>query len=145
MTLGCLTTSNLMKKYTNPQWRKKCVELAKTIAKTRDRFRCRRCKATKRGGYQIHGSHILPEGGYNNLSTEPINIIALCASCHKMAGNSWHESPLDQAWFHRMYPGVYKKLKRMHEELANTKINYEEKHKILKIQLNELENEIHEN
>lgn len=100
---------------------------------------------TKSQGYQIHGSHILPEGGYNNLSAEPSNIIALCASCHKMAGNSWHESPLDQAWFHRMFPNAFKRLKSLHEKLKDTKINYEEKHKLLKQELHELENEILEN
>jgi len=132
-----------MKKKSNAKWRKDCVELAKTIAKTRDRFRCQRCKVTKKSGYQIHGSHILPEGGYNNLSAEPLNIIALCANCHKMAGNSWHESPLEQAtWFNREFPGLYKRLKVMSERLKDTKINYEDKHKQLKHQLHELENEI---
>ena len=130
----------MAKKKTNAWWRKKCVELAKETAKKRDRYRCQRCKCTRSAGYQIHGSHILPEGGYINLSAEPENIIALCASCHSLGANSWHESPLEQEWFHKKFPGLYQKLKDLDNKSRRHKIDYCEKHKKLKQKLNEMGN-----
>lgn len=88
--------------------RKHCTELAKTVAKTRDKFTCLRCGASKANGAQIQGSHIKGTGAYPNLSYYTINIKALCASCHRW----WHSAPTDSGvWFRKKFPKWYKVIK----------------------------------
>ena len=125
--------------------RKKCVELAKTIAKTRDNYTCRYCGA-KKPDVQIHGSHIYGEGTYHSMSADPDNIIALCAK-HHVGGYwknnndvSWHESPMEMAeWFQTNYPELYKSLKeRSRENIQADRFYWEKKLKLLKNELEKL-------
>lgn len=127
------------KKKTNAKWRLDCVEVAIKIAKARDRYKCQKCGTTKKAGSQIQGSHILPKGRHAALSADPENIIALCAGCHKWSSNSWHESPLEQGWFHIKFPGLFDRLQKKHEKIGGEYIDYEKLHKKLKKQLNEAE------
>ena len=92
--------------------RTKAIELAKEVAKKRDDYKCQK-NPNNQG--QMHGSHIIPVSAGGIISADPENIICLCASCHKMAGDSWHEAPLEQYWFNQKYPGLYEKLKLRHE------------------------------
>ena len=88
--------------------RKKCIEIAKTLAKIRDKWVCQRCGKTK-PEVQIQGAHILPVT-YGNTASDPENIIALCASDHEWARDSWHNSPLEQDWFEKKFPGRKERL-----------------------------------
>jgi 5-methylcytosine-specific restriction endonuclease McrA len=94
--------------------RKKAIEKAKLIAKERDGYICQKCGAT-RDQAQIQGSHIIPSKAGGVIAADPENIIALCSSCHKWAGDSWHEDPKGQQWFDKKFPGLYDKLKAKHE------------------------------
>jgi hypothetical protein len=105
--------SKTPKKGTPTYWRKKCVTLAKLIARKRDGDRCRYCGRSKEQGYSIHGSHVLPEGTYVSMSADPDNIIALCSQHHMSGANprmgtkepSWHSHPLlFGEWFRTTYP-----------------------------------------
>jgi hypothetical protein len=130
-----------MKKSKTPTWyRKKCVEIAKKIAKSRDNYTCQYCG--KRGtGMQIHGSHILPEGAYPLMSAEPYNIIALCAE-HHVGGSSshmnrtlesWHSHPIKfSQWFNNTWPGRYKELVRLSEEKRNHVVNWKARYEEMK-------------
>lgn len=115
-------------------WRKKCVQWAKEKAKERDGFICLHCGRKKEDGWQMHGSHILPEGVYVSMSADPENIICLCATCHNggpWANNrnrSWHGDPLYFSdWFRNKWPGRYEKLLEKAQPLKV--INWEEKWK----------------
>ena len=108
-----------VKKYSPTHWRKKCVTWAKLEARRRDGDRCQFCGVSRKQGYSIHGSHILPEGAYVSMSADPENIIALCAVHHLSGANprmgykepSWHGDPLFFAsWFKKKWPGRYEKL-----------------------------------
>lgn len=89
-------------------YRKKCVELAKMIAKHRDGYKCQRCGNSAAQGFQIHASHIKAEGRNHSMSADTDNILALCASCHKWW---WHEEPtLSGIWFKEKYPELSKEL-----------------------------------
>ena len=97
-------------KHSNSWYRKKMVELAKTEAKERDNYTCRKCGRSKRNGYKIDASHIFPEGRYHGMSAMIENIDAMCSSCHMW----WHESPAESgAWFKAKFPERYKKLKAL--------------------------------
>lgn len=91
--------------------RQKAIDLAKKIAKSRDHNTCQRCGKTNG---QMHGSHIIPVSARGLIVADPEDIICLCANCHKLAGDSWHEAPLEQEWFHEKFPGRYEKLKKKH-------------------------------
>lgn len=89
---------------------KKAVIIAKEIAKIRDNYTCQKCGDKDK---QIHGSHILPVT-WGKTSAMPDNILALCAGCHKMKKDSWHEDPIANArWFENKYPGEYDRLMRI--------------------------------
>lgn len=131
------STSNLKRtplrkksKVKTPSWyRKKACEYAKTIAKHRDEYTCVKCGRSAENGYQIHGSHIFPEGKYHAMSFIVENIKALCARCHM----DWHENPLDTAWFIDKFPDRYKKLKKM--SISNDKPDYKKAYEELKIEV----------
>lgn len=89
--------------------RKKCVELAKKIARKRDNNKCVMCGNDGRFK-QLHGSHIYPEGLYVAMSADPDNIVMHCAYCHL---RKWHEHPVGaHDWFKKKYPELSKKLKK---------------------------------
>lgn len=96
-----------MKKKTNSWFRKKCVELAKKAALERDDYTCQKC-GKKRGEWQIHASHVFPEGRYHNLSATIINIKALCAYCHMFW---WHKHPTEAGeWYQKKFKVRYLQL-----------------------------------
>lgn len=119
------------KKRSPTYYRKKCVTWAKTEAKKRDGYICQHCGRSKDQGWQIHGSHILPEGTYVSMSADVDNIIALCATCHTggWRGNkntSWHNDPIYFAeWFNKKYPGKYSELRKRSQDIIV--VNWENK------------------
>jgi len=93
---------------TQTWWRKKCVFIAKRLAKERDNYTCQKCgkKPDK-----IDGSHVYPEGTYHGMSAEVDNIKALCSFCHLYW---WHKNPLEaRDWFEMKFPDRYNRLKQM--------------------------------
>lgn len=91
--------------------RKKCIELAKKIAKERDNYTCQKCGASK-PNVQIQGAHLLPVT-YGLTAADPENILALCSGCHMWKASSWHQSPLENSeWFQTKFPGRYERLKK---------------------------------
>jgi hypothetical protein len=90
--------------------RQKAIDIAKKVAKERDSWICQKCGKGKLAG-QIQGAHIFPIT-FGNTAADPDNIIAMCASDHEWARNSWHNSPLENAeWFLVKWPGRYERLK----------------------------------
>lgn len=120
----------------NTALRKKCVTLAKQIARQSVNYKCEYCgqgEPLKR----THGSHIFGEGTNPNMSADIDNILCLCAT-HHIGGYwknsneiSWHESPAEMMeWFMEKYPDRYRFLK----ERKNTyqKIDWKKKLEELK-------------
>ena len=124
-------------------WRKKCVQRAKDEAKRMAGYRCEYCGKTKAQGWQMHGSHILPEGAYPLMSASPENILCLCAEHHvagmsSYMGNSrepsWHGDPIHFAnWFNKKWPNRYKELRAMNEEKRTHVVNWEKAYRELKL------------
>ena len=108
---GTKKLSDRAKKHTQPWYRKECVKVAKLIAKHRDEYTCVNpgCGRNSADGYQMHGSHILPESKFHRMSCVPDNIMTQCARCHM----NWHEHPLGQEWFDETFTGLKEKLKDM--------------------------------
>lgn len=99
--------------------RKKCVQLAKLIAKEMAGWRCEYdgCFRTKAAGFQMQGAHIFGENSHKSMSADIDNILCLCPVHHtggfwKNAKEpSWHEDPLVMVeWFRKKYPKRYKEL-----------------------------------
>jgi 5-methylcytosine-specific restriction endonuclease McrA len=85
--------------------RKDCVDLAKLVAKTRDRFTDQR-SWEKVEGSNCHGSHIIPVSHGNSLKYDPENIITLSYHNHI---NWWHKNPIEAyEWFKTQFPKRYK-------------------------------------
>ena len=106
---------------------KKCVTLAKLIAKERDGYICQKCGKSKKQGYQIQGSHILGVGAHPRLAAEILNIKAMCSQCHRW----WHSAPTESGeWFKTKFPDWYKELEilRQKEESSLKKKDW---HKML--------------
>ena len=97
------------KAHTQPWHRKEAVKIAKLISKHRDNYTCVTCGKSADQGYQIHGSHILPESKFLRLSCEPLNIMSQCARCHM----DWHEHPKGQGWFEEKFPTRLKELLKL--------------------------------
>ena len=92
--------------------KKKAIDLAKKLVKTRQNYTCEKCgKSRTASGLQMHGSHIIPVT-YAKTAADPENILCLCSSCHKMARDSWHEDPVANGrWFDEKWPGRYDALR----------------------------------
>lgn len=89
------------------------VELAKLIAKERDRYVCQHCGKTARQT-AIHASHVINEARDHRLASDPENIKALCYNCHI---NWRHKNPIEAGqWFTNKWPGRYEKLQAKHIE-----------------------------
>jgi hypothetical protein len=132
-----MKTKKPKKPLSQAKWRKKCVELAKILAKTRDQYRCKipGCYNCKKNGKQIHGSHIFPESMFHELSIDVDNIEALCATHHM----NWHEHPIEAVRCLRE-----RNLKLYEKLLKKSKItlglDYEVEYKKLKERVNRLVN-----
>jgi len=98
--------------------RKKCVQLAKRIARALANYTCEYC-GKKEPQVRTHGSHIYSEGVHLSMSADVDNILCLCATHHMAAGMwnradhwSWHNSPAEaMEWFKENYPERYETLK----------------------------------
>lgn len=127
------------KTHTNPWWRKKAVEVAKLISKHLGEYTCVTCGRSSQQGYQIHGSHILPESKYQRMSCVPDNIMCQCARCHM----DWHENPAQSfRWFEDKFPDRFNNLTIMAEDFDAeiTKPDYQKITKQLKEEYNKLIN-----
>lgn len=105
-----------IKKATMTQVRKKCVALAKKIAKHRDKYRCRRCwKLTS--GHDRQWSHVIAESRDKRLSCDPRNIKVLCYSCHVR----WHECPTESGERYKItFPEDRAYLDNMHKTIDSS-------------------------
>ena len=103
--------------------RKKCLELAKTLAKKSDNYTCVTCGRKT----NIHGSHVFPEGKYRSMSADVDNIMAQCYYCHL---SWWHKHPTEAGqWFIEKYPIRYNNLKK--RSLTPQKIDWQKKYEEL--------------
>jgi len=112
-------------KHSSSWYRKKCVARAKEEAKARAGYTCERCGRSKKQGYAMHGSHILPEGAYISMSADSDNILCLCYLCHFQW---WHKNPLEaSAWFKEKYGSLYTTLRKRAQKMRviNWKSKYE--------------------
>lgn len=101
------------KKTTMTKERKKCVEIAKKIAKVRDKFTCQRC-LRKVEGVNCQWSHIIPENRDKKLSCNPLNIKVLCYNCHALR----HEHPTKASeWINNKRPDRMKYLNDEHRKI----------------------------
>lgn len=104
-------------------WRKKCVDVAKKIAKERDGHRCCYCGVGK-PQRQVHSHHFFHEGLNKSMSADVDNLVTLCVNHHQggfmMAsgrlmgshGFNFHNSPTESTlWFIEKFPERYKTLK----------------------------------
>lgn len=101
--------------------RKKCVVIAKKIAKINAGYRCEfvdengvRCNRSLENGYQQHGSHIKCENSHKSMSADVDNIQDHCSGHHTGMGNvtpNWHKDPLLMVMlFEKQQPERAKKL-----------------------------------
>jgi len=128
--------------------RKRCVALAKKIAKTKDGYRCVYCGRQK-PQVAIHSHHIYNEGCHKSMSADIDNLITVCFTHHSSSWNakepSFHKNPMEMAdWFLEHYPerhaelrerskknvslneGVWeKKLEKLKEEWKAVELNKE--------------------
>lgn len=102
--------------------KKRAITLAKTIAKIRDGYICQKCGNSLAAGFQMHGSHIMPET-WAGTAADPENILCLCANCHVRGRDSWHQEPVNNArWLEEKYPGLYDKVRtKALEQVRNKK------------------------
>ncbi|MEB3189049.1 MAG: hypothetical protein VKL42_01735 [Snowella sp.] len=124
-------------KKSKKNYRNLAIEMAKKIAKRRDRYTCQKT-GKKSGQVVIHGSHILPVSKGELLAADPENIIALSASAHKLARDSWHQSPLEQDWFYKKFPGLKEKLLAKRETRPIKEWEWEEQYLKLKKQYEDM-------
>jgi len=110
---------------------RRCIELAKKIAKARDGY-----KSVKSGrsDCQMHGSHILGVGAHPRMAVYPLNIKTLTAQEHLW----WHSAPTESGeWFKNKFPEWIKELEKLRFEVEGDlkKTNYEIKLEELKKEL----------
>lgn len=94
--------------------RKKCVKLAKYIARATAEFTCEYCGKCE-PDVRTHGSHVFSEGVHRAMSADVDNIICLCFTHHTGIWNakepSWHNNPMEMTeWFRMAYPDRAKML-----------------------------------
>ena len=114
----------------------RCIDLAKAIAKIREKFTCRYCKKVVSGS-NCHGSHIAPISSGNILCADPKNIIALCYHHHLIF---WHKDPTKAGqWFRDTYPEEMKYVdENRTKEVHWKKQDWLEKEKMLHEQLKDI-------
>ena len=107
----------------------KATEMAKMIAKHRDRWTCQYCGKTKNEA-QMQGSHVHSAGKASYMKADPWNIKCLCAGCHM----KWHDFPAVMGpWFKDKFPERwdYLESKRKNRDKPDWKALYEENKKLL--------------
>lgn len=128
-------------------WRKKCVDLAKKIAKERDEWKCVYCGIGK-PQRQVHGHHFFHEGLNKSMSADVDNLITLCASHHQGGlymrsndGFNFHSSPTESTlWFKEKYPKRYKELlNRSRKTVVCTLKYWQDKYEELKKEIEKYE------
>lgn len=95
--------------------RKRCVAIAKEIAKKRDNYKCQYCGRTK-DTVAIHSHHIYNEGCHKAMSADIDNLITVCFTHHCSSWNSkepsFHKNPMEMAdWYKEHYPEKHAELK----------------------------------
>jgi len=125
--------------------RKKCVTMAKKIARARDGYKCRYCGIgePQRG---TQGSHVYAEGYSKRMSADVDNIIALCASHHmtgvwnKSVNWNWHGTPAEATdWFRSKWPELWEELHQRSLILEPCDMKFwQEKYESLKKQYDKL-------
>ena len=112
------------KKPTAAKLRRMCIDLAKQIAKTRDRYTCQKCgKSAEHDKTKIDGSHVIAVGICGGrLACDPLNIKALCGwPCHRIW---WSGSPVESGlWFAENWPDRWEYLQTqlvLHRNEAGT-------------------------
>lgn len=102
----------IKKEKTNSQYRKLCVAVAKKIVRIRDKETCQKCG--KKDGV-LHCSHVYPEGTYNGLSANPLNMKLLCYRCHFFW---WHKNIIEaHEWFKNKFPERFRLLKILSQKI----------------------------
>lgn len=116
--------------------RKECEDLAKKIAKARDKYICQMCDK-KVEGSNAHGSHVVPVSHGNQFRFDPMNIKCLCGNCHLRV---WHKNPIESSeWFKNKFPDRYDYLfGKPHESVKFTRADYDEMIERYKIILKDL-------
>ena len=75
--------------------------LAKLVAKERDKWICQKC-GKEVHGKSAHGSHVIPVARGHRLRWENTNIKCLCSYCHR---RFWHSNPVEAGeWFKAKFP-----------------------------------------
>lgn len=118
-------------------YKKKAITLAKYIITHHpDIPGCERCGKTYG---QMHGSHIIPIGmgsANESVAGDLRNIQKLCATCHKLGNDSWHQHPCAGVeWLEDYAPGLYNWLReknRYHLQFGLS-IDWQMKYEELKI------------
>jgi hypothetical protein len=128
--------------------RKRCVKIAKDIAKIKVGYKCEYdgCPRSKKNGYQMHGSHIHGENSHKSMSADVDNILCICAvhhtggMWHNATEISWHESPrLMVEWFRLKFPERDAELIRRSRISVVCDLNFwQKKHKLLQAELKHL-------
>lgn len=121
-------------------WRKKCVDLAKKIARKKSKYICEYCGVGE-PQRMTHGSHIYSEGFNKSMSADEDNILCLCWLCHlgglktvRTNRFSWHGTPAEAMnWFNRKFPARAKELlKRSRKTVVCTLKYWQDKYEELK-------------
>ncbi len=108
---------------TRAWYKLRCIGIVK--AEVRKRGACERCGMT-RMDVQLQGAHVIPEG-YEGTCADPENILCLCARCHRLGKDSWHQNPMFNArWYDEKFPGRYEELLKRTEEDINWEKRYHE-------------------
>ena len=124
-------TKKLTDQQKTERLRKRCVALAKELAKKRDNYKCQYCGIGK-PQRQVHSHHIFHEGMYKSMSADPDNLISLCV-IHHQGGFGWksptgfnfHNSPRESTeWVMEHYPERYAELKKRSLEYIKTDYIY---------------------
>ena len=104
---------------TEEYWRKRCVEIAKKIARILANYKCAYCGLGE-PERRTHGSHIYSEGVHKGMSAEVKNILCLCARHHatgywnRTNDFNWHSTPAEAIdWFWKKYPELAEELRIM--------------------------------
>jgi len=118
-------------------------DMAKKIAKLRDKNICQKCGKLV-SGTNCHGSHVIPVSRDGRLRCDSINIKVLCYHCHK---HWWHKHPVEAGhWYTEKFPKRWEYLEEEHKQ--NQKkgtisiLWIRERNEQLKQELQNLKNEV---
>lgn len=140
------TKKKLTEQQKKERLRKRCVALAKVIAKIKDDYKCIYCGIGK-PQRKVDSHHFFHEGLFKSMSADVDNLLTLCTSHHQggfyMKSNdkfNFHNSPRESTeWFQEHYPERHKELKERSMKFVDLTYQYWETKLIeLKKQFNEI-------